>query len=158
VPLAAWWPAFGWRRAVIAVAAAALVSAPWFLAGPSEFLADALTYNLVLPPRSDSLSLFAWITEQGSAPQFAVVVGGTLFAMAVCIAELPRDARGFTVGSAFVLLVFNLLNKQSFFNHYALVLGLVVLAVAVLSRDGDQRMGDEADGSAARGFALPGQA
>jgi hypothetical protein len=134
VPLAAWWPAFGMRRTAVSVLAAAAVTLPWVLTAPAPFFDDAVLFNLVLPPRLDSLGVYAWLAQRGIEVPFALVGMATLAVIGACMTTLPRDARGFTVGSAFVLLTFSVLNKQSFFNHYSLVLGLLVLATAVVSR------------------------
>jgi hypothetical protein len=133
VPLAAWWPAFGPRRALVSMGVAALVVVPFLVADPAAFVADAFRFHLDLAPRSDALSLSAMLLAHGRVVPFAVVVAGTVAAWAMAMA-LPRDAAGFVLGSAWVLLVFNLLNKQSFFNHYSLVLWLLALAAAVMSR------------------------
>ena len=133
VPLAAVWPAFGWRRTATAVGAAAAVVAVWFVASPRAFVHGAITYNLNLPPRLDSLSLFTAAIRAGHTPSFAVVPGLTAVALAVCLWRLPRTTPGFVLGSAWLLGVFNLVNKQSFFNEWSLVIGLVMLGVATLS-------------------------
>jgi hypothetical protein len=134
VPLAAWWPAFGWRKTVAAVSAALVVVAPFALADLGAFVDDVVWFHLRLPPRPDSLSVFSWLLEGGQEPSFLLVPLVTVAALALAL-TLPRDARGFVLGSAGVLLVFNAVNKQSFFNHYSLVLGLLVLAAALLARN-----------------------
>ena len=134
LPFAAWWPAFGVRRTAIAVALAGAVTLPWVLTAPYDFWADAVLYSLLLPPRPDSLSLYSWVLELGLQPPFVLVALATVAVVVACLVRLPRDARGFCAGSVFVLLTFTVLNKQSFFNHYSLVIGLLVLTVAVTSR------------------------
>jgi hypothetical protein len=47
-----------------------------------------------------------------------------------CLLLLPRTASGFVLGCALVQYVFDVLNKQSFFNHWWFVSGLLLLAVA----------------------------
>jgi hypothetical protein len=47
--------------------------------------------------------------------------------------RLPRDAYGFLLGSAVVMAVFNLTNKQSFFNEWALAAGLALAALVFRS-------------------------
>ena len=134
LPFAAWWREFGPRRTTVAAAVAGAVALPWILTAPFDFWSDAVLFNLLLPARPDSLSLYAWVLELGHELPFVLVGVATVAAMAACLVRLPRDARGFCAGSAFVLLTFTILNKQSFFNHYSLVIGLLVLTVAVMSR------------------------
>ena len=130
LPFAAVWPAFGWRRTLAAAAIAAAVLAPWVLADPQQFWHGAVSYNLTLPPRHDSLSLFATSIRAGHPPSFLLVPVGVLAALLVGLWRLPRTATGFGYGSAWLLAVFDLLNKQSFFNEWSLVVGLIVLALA----------------------------
>ena len=135
VPLAACWPAFGWRRTGASVLLAGAVTLPWFLADPRAFLDDALTFNLDLTPRADSLSLFTSATRVGLHPSFALVALLTVAAVAGAVLLLPRTATGFALGAALVQFVFDHLNKQSFFNHWWLVSGLLLLAVATAEHD-----------------------
>ena len=131
LPLAVAWRAFGPRKAAAAVAVAGVVTLPWFLADPAAFVRDTLVFHLDLAARPDSLSLYSFATEQGMQPAFLLIVVVTLAALGIALL-LPRDALGFTLGSAFVLLVFNLVNKQAFFNHHTLALQMIVLTLAVL--------------------------
>ena len=139
VPLAAGWPAFGWKRTVTAVGAAGAIVAAWFVASPRAFVHGAITYNLSLPARLDSLSLFTTSIRAGHTPSFALVPLLMAVALVVGLWRLPRTTPGFVLGSAWLLGMFNLLNKQSFFNEWSLVVGLIVLGVATLSLAGDDR-------------------
>jgi hypothetical protein len=56
-------------------------------------------------------------------------------AYAVTLIRVPRTASGVALGSAVVLLALDLTNKQSFFNHYTLPLGLLVVALAAGSAE-----------------------
>lgn len=132
LPLAAVWPAFGWKRAVTALGAAAVIVLAWFVAGPRAFVHGAITYNLNLPPRIDSLSLFTTAIRAGATPSFIVVPVLTAIAWVV-LWKVPRTTPGFALGSAWLLGVFNLVNKQSFFNEWSLVVGLIVIGVATMS-------------------------
>ena len=149
LPLAMRWPALGVRRSIGSVLISAAVTLPWFVASPDAFLDDALRFNLDLAPRTDSLSLYSLALENGQEPHFALVALVTLSAVAAAVLLLPRTATGFAAGSALVLLAFNVVNKQSFFNHYSLVLGLLVVAAAARSVDGagedPSAIGEEAD-------------
>ncbi|MDQ2837623.1 MAG: hypothetical protein M3Y42_02560 [Actinomycetota bacterium] len=133
LPFAAIWPAFGWRRTVTSVAAAVVVTLPWVIAGPRNFWHGAVTYNLNLPPRHDSLSVFTTAIREGRTPSFALVPLVMLIALVLGLWKLPRTTAGFVLGSAWLLGVFDLVNKQSFFNEWSLVVGLIVLGMATLA-------------------------
>jgi hypothetical protein len=130
IPLAAWWPAFGWRRTVTSVTGSVLVTLPWFIVDPTAFLDDALRFNLHLRPRADSLSIFTTAMNAGWKPPFVLVGALTIAAIGGVMTYVPRTASGFVLGSALVLFAFNLLNKQSFFNQWWLVGALLLLALA----------------------------
>jgi hypothetical protein len=132
VPLAAWWPAFGWRRTVVAVAAAGALTVGWFIDAPRAFVRGAISYNWHLAPRLDSLSLYTSAIRAGWTPPFVLVPASVALALAAAVWRLPRTTSGFVLGSAWVLGLFDLLNKQTFFNEWTLVVGLVVLALATL--------------------------
>ena len=58
--------------------------------------------------------------------------------------RLPRDAYGFLLGSAVIMAAFNLTNKQSFFNEWALAAGLALAALvfhSVLVSDSSSHQG-----------------
>jgi hypothetical protein len=133
VPLAALWPAFGLRRTVYSVLAAGLFTVGWVLAGPHQFVQGAISYNLKLPPRHDSLSLFTTAIRAGHTPSFVVVPLLMLAFLALAVWLVPRTATGFTLGSAWLLGMFNLLNKQSFFNEWSFVIGLIVIGLASMA-------------------------
>jgi hypothetical protein len=130
LPLAAAWPAFGLRRTAYAVGVAGLVVLPWFLAGPGEMVADVIDFHVALPARPDSLSLNSAALELGWELPLWLAAVVTLIALGLAL-RLERDACGFALGSALVLLTFNLMNKQVFFNHHTLVLQMTALAVAL---------------------------
>jgi uncharacterized membrane protein len=132
-PLAALWPAFGLRRTVYSVLAAGAFIAGWLLADPHQFVQGAISYNLKLPPRHDSLSLFTTAIRAGHTPSFTVVPLLLLVFLLLALWLLPRTATGFLLGSAWLLGGFNLLNKQSFFNEWSFVLGLIVLGLACMA-------------------------
>lgn len=131
-PVLAAWPAFGLRRVCVAGGAASLVILPWFLVGPHSFLDGALWLNLRLEPRRDSLSLFTSAIEQGWHPPFALVGAVTVFALTLAVLVLRRHATPplVALACAWVLAVFHLVNKQSFYNEWWLVITLVVVALA----------------------------
>jgi hypothetical protein len=136
VPVLACWPAFGLRRAITATAAAGLVCLPWFLASPRDFLDDALFLNLNLEPRKDSLSLYSLAMDAGLRPPFFIVGVITLGAVVIACrrtATLP----GVALSCAWVLAIFDLVNKQSFFNEWWLVTALVLVSIALIPAEAE---------------------
>jgi hypothetical protein len=129
VPLAAWWPAFGWRRTLRAVLLALLAVTPWIIAGPRAFWADVVTLNLHYPVLRDALDLQATLAHLGVYPGFALTGAALLLAYGLVLVRLPRTGAGFAVGGALVLLALDATNKQSFFNHYTLPMALLVVGV-----------------------------
>ncbi len=139
LPVAAVWPAFGPRRVLMAVAAAAALVAPWVLAGPADFWADAVMANLRYPVRGDSLSIPGVLlhagVRTGFAPMLLALAGAYWLAWRV-----RSDAAGFCLGAAVVLLTLDIMNKQSYFNHYTLPMALLVMTLSCRSAQGvDQR-------------------
>jgi hypothetical protein len=107
--------------------------------------------NLHLEPRRDSLSLFTLAMERGWRPPFLVVGGVTLLAIAAVVLVVGRDAPPPVValGCAWVLAVFHLANKQSFYNEWWLVIALLVVALALTGESpGRQRIEGDASSSA----------
>ncbi|SBW23123.1 hypothetical protein FDG2_3602 [Candidatus Protofrankia californiensis] len=139
VPVAAVWPAFGPRRVLVAAAAAAALVAPWVLAGPADFWADAVMTNLRYPVRGDSLSIPGVLVHAGVRTGFAPML--LALAGAYWLAWRARsDAAGFCVGAAVVLLTLDVMNKQSYFNHYTLPMALLVMTLSL--RAVDRPLGD----------------
>ena len=134
LPLAACWPAFGWRRALAAAGGAALFVLPWVLAGPADFWHDAVSVNLGYDVLAQGLDWPAVAAQHGWGVGFGLTAVGLAGAYVVALL-LRRTAFGFCLGSALVVYILNLTNKQSFFNHYTLGMALVVLAVVVGLRE-----------------------
>lgn len=152
LPVAALWPAFGWRRTLAATGVGVLVVLPWFVAGPADLWHDAVTVNLGYGYREDALCLPTLLHNLG------LPVGGGLTAVAVLAGwvvayRVRGDAAGFASGAAAVVLLLDVTNQQSFFNHYMLGMALVVLAVAARAR----RVCARGPTSADRGEALEGR-
>ncbi|SNQ45527.1 PMT family glycosyltransferase, 4-amino-4-deoxy-L-arabinose transferase [Frankia canadensis] len=158
LPVAAAWPAFGVRRAAGAAGLAALLVAPWVLAGPRDFVDDAIWTNLHYQVLAESLSVPGWAAHFGLALGF----GPALVALVAAYAAAWRargDAAGFCLGAALVTATAALMNKQTFFNHYTLPMGLLVLAAAALaaapSEHGNGNGQGERDGGGAREVPAP---
>lgn len=138
LPLVVWWPELGPRRAAQASGLAGLLVLPWFLADPGAMLADAVTFNLALPVLERGLTVPSLLARAGVTLSFLPLLVALIAVYALVVRRLPRDATGFCLGSALVLLTLDLLNKQSFFNHYTLPLGLLVLAACTSTSLPDQ--------------------
>ncbi len=146
LPLAAMWPRFGVRRTLISAGAAALLVLPWVIAGPRDFWHDAIDANLGLGYRADALCLATWVHKTfGADPGFALTLVGLLIAYALAW-RIRGTTYGFCAGAGLLVLMLDVTNTQSFFNHYTLGMALVVLAIVVGRRRqpnapaGDQRL------------------
>jgi len=133
LPVAALWPAFGWRRTLAATGLAGLVVLPWFVAGPADMWHDAVSVNLGYGYRHDALCLPTLLHDVGLPAGSGLTALGVLIGWAVAY-RIRGDAVGFAAGAAVLLLLLNLTNQQSFFNHYMLGMSLTVLAVAAGAR------------------------
>lgn len=131
VPLFALWPGFGIRRTLTSIGLAVLGVLPWVIAGPHDFWHDAVHANLALGDRSDALDLPAVFTRHGSHVGFWLAALFLVASYAVVIARSPRNASGLALGAALVMWAFDLANRQTFFNHYQLPLGLLVVGIAL---------------------------
>ncbi|WP_261567577.1 glycosyltransferase [Frankia gtarii] len=139
LPVAAAWPRFGPWRTAVAAGVGALLVVPWVLAGPGDFVDDAVWTNLHYRVLGHSLSVPGWAAHFGVT--FGFAPAAVALVAAYCAAWRARgDATGFCLGAALVLLALNLMNKQTFFNHYTLPMGLLVLAAAALGVDGQRRV------------------
>ncbi len=137
VPIAAAWPAFGPRRAFASVGIAVAVVLPWVLAGPSDFWHDAVMTNLRYPVRGDSLSVPGVLAHAGVTTGFAPMAVALGFAYWLAW-RVRVDAAGFCAGAAAVLLTLDVMNKQSYFNHYTLPMALLVMTLALGSGSGSE--------------------
>jgi hypothetical protein len=136
LPLVFLWKDFGWRRASLSALIAAGFSLLWAIPNHRAFTFDVFRYQLMLPPRRDSLSVFTFFLHQGWQPPLALLALAVLTGYGIAFRRLPRNAYGFLMGSAVIECVFNIANKQSFFNEWQLAASLIVAAV-ILGQAGD---------------------
>ncbi|HEV7208880.1 MAG TPA: hypothetical protein VGN54_09075 [Mycobacteriales bacterium] len=129
LPLAALWPAFGWRRAAASAGLGLCGVLPWLLAGPRDLWDDAVLLNLHYRVLLRGLDVPALALRHGVSLGFAVTAVAVALAYGLAVIRLPRNAAGFAAGGGLIELALDVFNKQSFFNHYTLVLGLFVLAL-----------------------------
>jgi hypothetical protein len=132
LPLWALWPGFGRRKAAAAVAGAALAGLPWVAADFGRFKHCVVDFFVDLPARPDSLSL--WHLLPGPL-QSAAVLLLAVAAYVIAWRRLPHTPGGLLIGNALVLAAFDLANKQSFLNQWALTAQLAVAGLALLATD-----------------------
>jgi hypothetical protein len=147
LPVLLMWRPFGvWRTLATGALTGALI-APWFLAGPADFLHDTVTllvsFHAIL--FANTLYLLAlnvfgvtlpfWIT--------GLVVLGALVAVVVVVHRRQPTLAEVLRWLALLLLVANLVNKQAFYNQFWLAGALVVvsLALAMPSRAAPRSVG-----------------
>jgi hypothetical protein len=130
LPLFAVWPSFGLRRTLKAVLVSLLVVAPWIIAGPRAFWHDAVHANLSLGVRTSSLNVPALLLRHGDRVGFWFVLLALGVTYLIVLWRVPRTPSGLALSAALVMWSFDLANKQTYFNHYVLPLGLLLIAVA----------------------------
>jgi hypothetical protein len=131
VPVMLCWTGFGWRRTTTAVVLAAVVVAPWFIAGPGDFWHDAVSAELSLGPLQRALSVPSGLSRAGIHLGFWLLVIVLLATYAVITRRAERTPAGLALSVALVLYGYDLANTQSFFNHYQLPAALLLAAVAL---------------------------
>ena len=135
LPVFAAWPAFGLRRAAQSAALAFAAVLPWLVWSPHQFWHDAVKANLDLGVIPRALCVPSLLLRHDIAVGFWFTLAALALAYALALVRVPRTASGVALGSALVLLALDLANKQSFFNHYTLPLGLLVVALAAASSE-----------------------
>jgi hypothetical protein len=61
-------------------------------------------------------------------------------AYAVVLWRAPRTPSGLALGCAVVMWAFDLANSQTFFNHYILPIGLILVALAVADPETSEQL------------------
>lgn len=143
LPVLLVWRPFGARRAVATGALTGLLIAPWFLAGPADFVHDTITLLVSFHPIrfANTLYLLALNTFGVMLPFWVtgLVVLGTLAAVVALVWRRQPGLAGLLRWLALVLLVANLVNKQAFYNQFWLVGAMVALSLAVQPRPLSER-------------------
>lgn len=134
LPLFAVWRSFGVRRAAIAAASALAIALPWLIANPGAMWHDAVTAETSFPVLPFADNLPAFLSHHGVRAGFVLTAVVVAVAYAVAVTRLPRTASGLALGCALVMWAVDIANKQTFFNHYTLPLGLLVIAIAAAAR------------------------
>lgn len=130
LPLFALWPSFGLRRTCTSIGLALLVVLPWIIAGPHDIWHDAVQANTSLAAETRALNLQGLLLRHGDTVGSWFLVLFLVAAYALVAWRVPRTPSGLALGCALVMWTFDLANTQTFFNHYVLPLGLVVIALA----------------------------
>jgi len=109
-----------WQRDRLVLNVLAIAGAfalPWFIASPAGFYDNAAKYFFDMPLRGDALSVFpiAPTSIRAILPLVALVL-----MYAVVWLRVPRTAPGFLIGAGLILAGFELTNKISFYNEWAL--------------------------------------
>jgi hypothetical protein len=135
LPVLLLWRPFGVRRTLATGALTGLLIAPWFLAGPTDFLHDTVTllvsFHAIL--FANTLYLLALNVFGVTLPFWLTglvvlsVLGVIMWVVHRRQPDLPEVLRWL----ALLLLVANLVNKQAFYNQYWLAGTLVVVSLAL---------------------------
>jgi hypothetical protein len=135
LPVLLLWRPFGVRRTLATGLLTGLLIAPWFLAGPADFLHDTVTllvsFHAIL--FANTLYLLALNVFGVTLPFWLtglVVLGALVVIMGVVHRRQP-DLPEVLRWLALLLLVANLVNKQAFYNQYWLAGTLVVVSLAL---------------------------
>ena len=135
LPVLLVWRPFGVRRALATGALTGLLIAPWFLAGPQDFLHDTVTllvsFHAIL--FANTLYLLA-LNVFGVTLPFWITGLVVLGALGSVIGVVHRRQPGpgeLIRWLALLLLVANLVNKQAFYNQFWLSGALVVVSLAI---------------------------
>lgn len=129
VPAFALWPSFGLRRAIGSVAIAFAIGLPWLIAGPRDLWHDAVHAQLALGAKTKALNIPALLLQHGHKVGFWLLAAALLAAYAIVVLRVPRTPSGLALSCALVMWAYDLTNTQTFFNHYVLPLGLLVVAL-----------------------------
>jgi hypothetical protein len=134
LPVLLVWRPFGVWRTLATGALTGLLIAPWFLAGPEDFLHDTVTllvsFHAIL--FANTLYLLALNVFGVTLPFWltGLVVLGALATVIVVVHRRQPSLAETLRWLALLLLVANLVNKQAFYNQYWLAGALVVVSLA----------------------------
>lgn len=134
LPVLLVWRPFGVWRTLATGALTGLLIAPWFLAGPADFLHDTVTllvsFHAIL--FANTLYLLALNVFGVTLPFWltGLIVLGALGAVVLVVHRRQPGPGELLRWLALLLLVANLVNKQAFYNQFWLVGALVIVSLA----------------------------
>jgi hypothetical protein len=135
LPVLLVWRPFGVWRTMATGALTGVLIAPWFLAGPQDFLHDTVTllvsFHAIL--FANTLYLLALNVFGVTLPFWltGLVVLATLVAVILVVHRRQPSLGEVLRWLALLLLVANLVNKQAFYNQFWLAGALVVVSLAL---------------------------
>lgn len=135
LPVLLVWRPFGLWRTLATGALTGVLIAPWFVAGPQDFLHDTVTllvsFHAIL--FANTLYLLALNVFGVTLPFWltGLVVLATLAAVIVVVHRRQPSLAEVLRWLALLLLVANLVNKQAFYNQFWLAGALVVVSLAL---------------------------
>jgi hypothetical protein len=97
--------------------------------------------NVVLRVRTNSLDLPAVLAQHGHVIGFGLALALLVVVYAIVVLRAPRTPAGLALSAALVMWAFDLANKQTYFNHYQLPLGLLVVGLALADESDDPATG-----------------
>lgn len=112
----------------------AVVTLPFFLWNPHEFIRAVVQLQFVQPFRNDSLSYLVWIRNHsgGHLPPIWIPFLIIIPAVVIAIYRCERSPSGFAAAVAIVCYTFFAFNKQAFCNYYYFVIGAALWSVAAM--------------------------
>jgi hypothetical protein len=144
LPVLLVWRPFGWRRTLATGALTGVLIAPWFVAGPADFVHDTISLLVTFHPIrfANTLYLLALNVFGVTLPFWlpGLVVLGTLGAVVGVVRRRQPDLPELWRWLALVLLVANLVNKQAFYNQFWLVGALVAASLATRASTSSGRL------------------
>jgi hypothetical protein len=128
VPLLAFWPRFGWRRVLATAAMATVVALPWLLFSLQRLEQCTIGYFLHEPIPLTSVSLWRYLPVPLRLP---LTITATALAAYVAIRRCPRNGPGFLLAAGTTLMMFNVVNKETFANQWWLAAALITASFAM---------------------------
>ena len=94
-----------------------------------------MSANLGLGVIPRALCLPSFLYRPGITGSVAFLLTFLVAAYIIVLIRVPRTPSGLALGAALVLLTLDVANKQSFFNHYQLSIGLMIVAVCLAATE-----------------------
>jgi hypothetical protein len=126
-----WWKELWgilWRAGLVV----AVITVPFFVWGPTDFLRAVAYWQLIQPFRADALSYLVWIYHHNGhvRPPIWTPFVAIVPAAALAVWRGARTPAGFAAAVTLINLAFFAFNKQAFCNYYYFVMATSCWAVA----------------------------